>query len=83
MTNVQLPTTGGEPYCEIDSTGAAATNLQLYSLHQAYKYWKKLEAGHSELTKEELREQAVLICSLLGTSLCQLLGQNETPHMKP
>ena len=76
MTRVDIPTSGGKPYCEIDSSGCS-TNLQLHALLQAHRHWENLKAETGGLSEARIRECAVFIVSCLGLSLSQLLGQND------
>lgn len=69
-----------EYYCYRESWGCS-TNLQLWSLYVAYKQWQELERFMAENESERsiesrIREQCVVIISLLGLSVSQLLGQN-------
>jgi hypothetical protein len=60
-------------------TSGDETNLQVYSLQQAAKYWNDLINDRSKFGEEEipdLRERLVFIVNCLGLSLSQLLGQN-------
>lgn len=60
-----------------------ATNLQLYSLRQAYKIWKYLNKIKDNLSDTKILEICVFITATLGLSLSQLLGQNYPgPHSK-
>ena len=70
-------------YCYIDSTLGFATNLQLYSLRQAYRDWIYLQEHNDNLTDEKIKEICVFITATLGLSLSQLLGQNfPGPHTR-
>jgi hypothetical protein len=55
------------------------TNLQLYSLRQAWRCWQDLDLKKDRLASGKIRERCVVIVDLLGLSLSQLLGQN-TPR---
>ncbi len=71
-------------YYRLDSSGED-TNLQLYSLRQARKYWRELRHDYAQdgEVSENLRERCVFILATLGLSISQLLGQNEpTPGGK-
>lgn len=65
-------------YYRLDSSGED-TNLQLYSLRQARKYWQKLRADYTDTGEdtEDLKERCVFILATLGMSISQLLGQND------
>ncbi|TGQ12131.1 MULTISPECIES: hypothetical protein [unclassified Mesorhizobium] len=65
-------------YYEV-STDGIYTNLQLYSLVQAQRYWNGLVADHLERkdATEDLIERCVFIVATLGLSISQLLGQND------
>ena len=64
-------------YYHLDSNGED-TNLQLYSLKQAMKYWEELQDDLSKYGEDasDVRERCVFILSNLGLSVSQLLGQN-------
>jgi hypothetical protein len=64
-------------YYHLDSSGEH-TNLQLYSLRQARKYWAELQADYvaDREETERLKERCVFILATLGLSISQLLGQN-------
>lgn len=66
-------------YYRLDSSGDE-TNLQVYSLHQAARYWNELLEDIDEVGTDEevadLKERLVFILNCLGLSLSQLLGQN-------
>lgn len=63
------------PYYYRQSWGIG-TNLQLHSLRQAWNLWKELQTKRSDLKPARIRERCVVIISLLGLSISQLLGQN-------
>ena len=65
-------------YARLDSGGLLTTNLQLYTVRQAIKYWLQLEKDYKSKTFDEniLKERYVFIVILCGTSVTQLLGQN-------
>jgi hypothetical protein len=65
-------------YYEV-STDGIYTNLQLYTLVQAQRYWNALVADHLEQkdATEDLVERCVFIVAILGLSVSQLLGQND------
>jgi hypothetical protein len=67
-------------YCRLASPpDSVNTNLQLFSLKQAAKYWNECIdlAGDGEIHNvEQGTERIVFILSCLGLSLSQLLGQN-------
>lgn len=65
-------------YYHLDSSGEE-TNLQLYSLRQAKKYWKELNTDYMEFGEDTvlLKERLVFILSSIGLSISQLLGQND------
>lgn len=69
-------------YYHLDSNGDAETNLQLYSLKQAKKYWAALECDVSEGGYiHDLHERCVFVVCTIGLSVSQLLGQNAPePH---
>lgn len=54
------------------------TNLQLYSLRQAYLYWTKLksDAATGPDFVEDFHERCVFVVCTMGLSVSQLLGQN-------
>jgi len=64
-------------YYHLDTSGEH-TNLQLYSLKQAMKYWNDLRGDVAAYGEDALhvRERCVFVLSCLGLSLSQLLGQN-------
>lgn len=62
-------------YCVRESYGIY-TNLQLFSLRQAWRCWSELKQEKDNLTEEKCRERYVVVIDLLGLSLSQLLGQN-------
>lgn len=53
------------------------TNLQLYSLRQAARYWRALvdEASHGSFV-DYFHERCVFVVCTIGLSVSQLLGQN-------
>ena len=62
-------------------TSGEDTNLQLYSLKQASRYWHELVHDieiHRDGTPN-VRERCVFVLASLGLSISQLLGQNN-PH---
>lgn len=66
-------------YFSINTDGIYSTNLQLYSLLQAKRYWKALARDyrrHNQATGH-LTERCVFIVATLGLSVSQLLGQND------
>jgi hypothetical protein len=64
------------PYYYIDSNGEH-TNLQLYSLKQAKKYWESIEADVATGGPvQDLHERCVFVINVVGPSVSQLLGQN-------
>ena len=63
------------PYYHRSSPGMG-TNLQLYSLRQAWKCWQDLCSQKHQLGEGKIRERCVHAVVLLGLSLSQLLGQN-------
>jgi hypothetical protein len=63
------------PYYYRTSPGTG-TNLQLYSLRQAWRCWQDLNSKKDQLGEGKIRERCVLTVVLLGLSLSQLLGQN-------
>lgn len=63
------------PYYFRESYGIG-TNLQLYSLRQAWRCWKDLSSKKDQLGEGKIRERCVVTVDLLGLSLSQLLGQN-------
>jgi hypothetical protein len=69
------------PYYIRESYGIG-TNLQLYSLRQAWRCWQDLTSQKDLVGEGKIRERCVVIVDLLGLSLSQLLGQN-TPHTSP
>ena len=64
-------------YYHLDSNGED-TNLQLYSLKQAMKYWEELERDVMNYGDDvlDVRERCVFVLASLGLSISQLLGQN-------
>jgi len=54
------------------------TNLQLYSLHQAKRYWRDLRFDylHDGDKTADLKERCVFVVAVMGLSISQLLGQN-------
>lgn len=62
-------------YCYRESWGYC-TNLQLFSLSQAWRLWSELKLQSQTLNKSRTREYCVVIIDLLGLSVTQLLGQN-------
>ncbi|MEI9406897.1 hypothetical protein [Mesorhizobium argentiipisi] len=67
------------PYYSINTDGTASTNLQLYALRQARRYWNELAANYlqDKEATENLVERCVFIVATLGLSVSQLLGQND------
>lgn len=66
-------------YYSINTDGTCSSNLQLYSLLQAKRYWNALARDyrrHKEATGY-LTERCVFIVATLGLSVSQLLGQND------
>jgi hypothetical protein len=63
------------PYYYRSSPGIG-TNLQFYSLRQAWRCWRDLSSQKDKLGEGKIRERCVLTVVLLGLSLSQLLGQN-------
>lgn len=67
------------PYYSINTDGTSSTNLQLFALLQARRYWNELAVNYlqdKEATKD-LIERCVFIVATLGMSVSQLLGQND------
>jgi len=64
-------------YYHLDSSGED-TNLQLYSLKQAMRFWKELDGDVQQYGEdiEQLKERCVFVLATLGLSISQLLGQN-------
>ena len=64
-------------YYHLDTSGEH-TNLQLYSLKQAMKYWNELQRDVAAYGEDALqvRERCVFVLANLGLSISQLLGQN-------
>ena len=58
-------------------TGGENTNLQLFSLKQAKKYWEEIQADYENYGEfiPELKERSVFVLASLGLSISQLLGQ--------
>jgi len=72
-----LPTTSGKPFCEVSSEEPnCSSNLQLFSLRQAFRYWTELQRDKAILTPHQVTEHLVFIVVCAGTSISQLLGQN-------
>jgi len=65
------------PYYYRQSWGIG-TNLQLHSLHQAWRLFQELKSKKESLREGRIRERCVIIVDLLGLSLSQLLGQSYT-----
>ncbi|MCR1795886.1 MULTISPECIES: hypothetical protein [unclassified Leptospira] len=67
-----------------DTSGDTASNLQLFSLIQAFKYWNEVNEmrSKSETNSSKLLEYYVFIIACLGLSLTQLLGQNYSKGAK-
>ncbi|RUW59556.1 hypothetical protein [Mesorhizobium sp. M7A.F.Ca.US.008.03.1.1] len=67
------------PYYSINTDGTSSTNLQLYALLQARRYWNELSANYlqDKEATEHLVERCVFIVATLGLSVSQLLGQND------
>ena len=63
-------------YCSLQSSGNNYTNLQLYSLLQAWRLWKEVDAPKRHESPGKIRERCGVVIILLGSSLYQLLGQN-------
>jgi hypothetical protein len=67
-------------YCRLESPpDAVSTNLQLFSLNQAAKYWDDLivlDANAGIQNVEDGSERIAFTLTCLGLSLSQLLGQN-------
>jgi hypothetical protein len=72
-----LKATNMAHYYHLDTSGED-TNLQLYCLKQAMKYWGELQDDLSNYGEDapDVRERCVFILSNLGLSVSQLLGQN-------
>lgn len=64
-----------EIYCVRESYGIY-TNLQLFSLRQAWSCWRELKQKKNKLTEAKCLERYVVVIDLIGLSLSQLLGQN-------
>ena len=64
-------------YYHLDSNGED-TNLQLYSLKQAMRYWEDLERDIASYGDDasDVKERCVFVLASLGLSVSQLLGQN-------
>lgn len=59
------------------TTDGPDTNLQLYSLRQAHRYWSRLTADVAEGSYvEDFQERCVFVVCTIGLSISQLLGQN-------
>ncbi len=65
----------GDPFYHLDSSGEG-TNLQLFSIRQAWRYWNRLQGKTDYLDASQIRERCVFIVAALGMSVSQLLGQN-------
>ncbi len=74
MSIIPPTTHGDKPFCEISSESVYSSNLQLFSLRQAYRYLKELHEKECEGSK--VTEYLVFIIVCAGTSISQLLGQN-------
>ena len=63
-------------YYHLDSTGEY-TNVQLYSLRQAKRYWRKIQKDYQKYGEhtENLKERCVFVLATLGLSISQLLGR--------
>jgi len=70
-------------YYHLDSTGEY-TNLQLYSLRQAQRYWREIQQDYQKYGEdtENLKERCVFVIAALGLSISQLLGQNNPTLQK-
>ena len=70
-------------YYHLDSLGED-TNLQLYSLRQARKYWADVQTDYAKYSEgtQRLKERCVFILATLGLSISQLLGQNNPSESK-
>src|SRR5208337_1741590 len=53
-----------------------SSNLQLFSLRQAHRYWDELQGRKATLTPHQVKEYLVFVVVCAGTSISQLLGQN-------
>jgi hypothetical protein len=63
----------------VRDTSGEHTNLQLYALKQAVRYWDELQRDiveHGEGATDWVRERCVFVLAALGLSISQLLGQN-------
>lgn len=69
------------PYYFRTSPGIGS-NLQIYSLRQAWRCWQNLSSKKDRLDEGKIRERCVLTVVLLGLSLSQLLGQNTPLNSK-
>ncbi|ESY83191.1 hypothetical protein X740_03020 [Mesorhizobium sp. LNHC221B00] len=67
------------PYYSINTDGTSSTNLQLYALLQARRYWDELAVNYLQDREAttDLIERCVFIVATLGLSVSQLLGQND------
>ncbi|MBZ9974385.1 MULTISPECIES: hypothetical protein [unclassified Mesorhizobium] len=63
----------------MNTDGSCSTNLQLYALLQAKRYWNVLAADYlrDKQDTNDLVERCVFIVATLGLSVSQLLGQND------
>jgi len=78
-----IPTTSGKPFCEVSSEAPMySSNLQLFALRQAFRYWRILSRCRARLSQPRVTEYLVFITICAGTSISQLLGQNAT-HSGP
>ncbi|MEK6878245.1 MAG: hypothetical protein AABY22_01485 [Nanoarchaeota archaeon] len=68
----------------LDTGGESCSNLQLYSLTQAIKYFNEVTIKYNKTGKDSpaLIESYVFIISCLGLSISQLLGQNYSKKEK-
>lgn len=79
--NTIVPTVGdAKPFCHVSSEDPMySSNLQLYSLRQAFRHWREFQTERDALREPQIRERLVFITATVGLSLSQLLGQN-TEH---
>jgi hypothetical protein len=79
----KLPSVEKNGFGEITSDDPACiSNLQLFSLKQAYRYFEELEKNGSNFTDFRKKDYIVFIIVCAGTSISQLLGQNTTHKQK-
>lgn len=80
--SISIPIAAGtKPFCEVSSEDPNSSNLQLFSLSQAFRFYRIFQRIKPTISAPQQTEYLIFIIICLGTSISQLLGQNaSTPQ---